>query len=237
MARNKEEWKVYKNVFSEFSLRSIFKLSSEGHFEEIESPLSIGKEANIFSARTKEGGKVIVKIYRLENCNFNKMYEYIAADTRYISPKKQKRSIVFAWTQREFKNLMIAREVIRVPTPITFKNNILVMEMIGAPAPMLKDQAPENPPEFLHKIVKNIVLLKERGLIHGDLSEFNILNYQEEPVFIDFSQSTLKDSSKAKELYDRDLNNIRRFFRKMMKEEEIEGIIKKENEQGKKEKD
>ncbi len=228
MAKNKEEWKVYKNVFSEFSLRNLFKLSTEGHFEELESPVSIGKEANIFSARTKEGKSVIIKIYRLENCNFNKMYEYIASDPRYISIKRQKRSIVFAWTQREFKNLMIAREAIRVPTPITFKGNIIVMEMMGEPAPMLKDRHPKDSEEFLRKIMRDIRRLKDKGLIHGDLSEFNILNDKEDPVFIDFSQSTLKDTPQAEELYQRDVSNIRRFFKKILGEDKTDNIIKED---------
>ncbi|MFC2135777.1 serine protein kinase RIO [Bacteroidota bacterium] len=225
MAKNKEEWKVYKNVFSEFSLRTLFKLASEGHFEELEQPINMGKEANIFTANTKEGKHVIVKIYRLENCNFNKMYEYIAADPRYLKVQNQKRSIVFSWTQREYKNLMIAREAIRVPTPITFKNNILVMEMIGEPAPMLKDLKPKKPEAFLKKVIENIQKIKKEGLVHGDLSEFNILNNHEEPVFIDFSQSTLTKSPSAKELYKRDLNNIKRFFKKLMKEEKVDKIL------------
>lgn len=229
MPKNKEEWKVYKNVFSEFSLRSLFKLASEGHFEELDRPLHIGKEANVFIAKTKEGNEVIVKIYRLENCNFNKMHEYIASDPRYQKLSNQKREIIFSWTQREFKNLMIAREAIRVPLPITFKNNIIVMEMIGEPSPMLKDCRPKSPEEFLKKILENMKQIKNEGLIHGDLSEFNILNNDEEPVFIDFSQSTLTKSPRAKELYERDLNNIKRFFKKMLKEEKIEEIVKKVN--------
>ncbi|MFH1589248.1 MAG: RIO1 family regulatory kinase/ATPase [archaeon] len=226
MSQSKERWKVYKNVFSEFSLRTLFKLSSEGHFEELKEPIMIGKEANVFTAETKEGETVIVKIYRLENCNFNQMNKYISADPRYLKMSKQKRSTVFSWVQREYKNLMIAREVISVPTPITFKNNILIMSMVGAPAPMLKDARPKEPEIFLKKILENMIKLKEQGLVHGDLSEFNILNENEEPIFIDFSQSTLTRSSAARELYERDLENIKRFFRKLLDEETIEKIWK-----------
>ncbi|MFH1770534.1 MAG: RIO1 family regulatory kinase/ATPase [archaeon] len=222
----KEKWKVYKNVFSEFSLRTLFKLSSEGHFEELGSPIMIGKEANVFSATTKNREKIIVKIYRLENCNFNKMYQYIKADPRYINMKKQKRDIVFAWTQREYKNLMIAREVINVPTPITFKNNIILMDMIGSPAPMLKDSRPDNPEEFLKKIVRCVKDLKEQGLVHGDLSEFNILNDDDEPVLIDFSQATLTRSPGVRELYDRDINNLKRYFLKLLDEKKVDKILK-----------
>lgn len=227
MPKSKEQWKVYKNVFSEFSLRTLFKLSSEGHFEELGSPIMIGKEANVFSATTKDWGEIIVKIYRLENCNFNKMYQYIKADPRYINMKKQKRSIVFSWTQREYKNLMIAREAINVPRPIAFKNNILLMDMIGEPAPMLKDSIPKNPEEFLKKTVESVKKLKEQGLVHGDLSEFNILNYNEEPVLIDFSQATLTKSPGAIDLYKRDINNLKRYFLKLLDEKKVDKILKK----------
>jgi RIO kinase 1 len=226
MTQTKEEWKVFKNVFSEFSLRSLFKLQTEGHFEELVSPIMIGKEANVFSAITKEGDTIIVKIYRLENCNFNKMYQYIRADPRFAKLKRQKRDIVFAWTQREYKNLMVAREAINVPTPITFKNNILVMEMIGDPAPMLKDCRPDDAEDFLKQVLETVQLLKEKGLVHGDLSEFNILNENEKPVFIDFSQSTLTKTPNAKDLYDRDLENLKRFFSKLIKKDRIEEIFK-----------
>jgi len=227
MSKSKEKWKVYKNVFSEFSLRTLFKLSSEGHFEELMKPISTGKEANIFSANTKDGKTIIVKIYRLENCNFNKMYEYIAVDPRYLKMSRQRRSIIFSWTQREYKNLMKARESIRVPTPIAFQNNILVMEMIGEPAPMLKDSIPNNPEEFFKKILTNMKKLKEAGLVHGDLSHFNILNHDEEPVFIDFSQATITKAPTANQLYERDLKNIKTFFAKLLSEEKIEKIMKK----------
>ena len=93
--KNKEEWKVEKNVFSMSSERNLFKLASQGHFEELVSPIEMGKEANIFTARTKDGGLIIVKMYRLENCNFNKMYSYIRPDPRYIQLKKGKRNIIF----------------------------------------------------------------------------------------------------------------------------------------------
>ena len=71
----KEKFKVYKNVFDNFTLRNLFKLSGQNYFDELKSPISIGKEANIFSATTKDNSVVIIKIYRLENCNFNKMYD------------------------------------------------------------------------------------------------------------------------------------------------------------------
>jgi len=220
MARKstKQKFKTMHNVFDEFTNRTIFKLISEGHFDGLESPISIGKEANIFSAK-KKNHRVMVKIYRLEACDFNRMYDYIREDPRYISLKGKKRKIIFAWVQREYRNLLKAREAsVNVPLPVTFKNNILVLEFIGKGdhiAPMLKDQIPKNLSKFLSDITDNIKKMHKAGLVHADLSSFNILNFNEKPVFIDFSQCSTLKNKKSLEFLDRDIGNIVNFFRKL----------------------
>ena len=74
----------------------------------------------------------MVKIYRLETCDFNRMYDYIKDDQRYLKIKKGKRNIVFTWVQREYRNLLKARQAnVSVPTPLTFLKNVLVLEFIG----------------------------------------------------------------------------------------------------------
>jgi RIO kinase 1 len=217
----REKFKTYGNVFDQFTLRNLFKLSSQGHFEELESPISIGKEANIFSAKRKDGSRVIVKIYRLETCDFNRMYDYLKYDARYISTKAKKREIIFTWTKREFRNLLKAREAgVRVPLPITCLYNILLLEFIGDEgefpntAPKLKDAPPEKPQEFLDKIIDYMKKMHKKGLVHGDLSEFNILNFHEKPVIIDMSQGTVTESQNAQELLTRDIRNVCRYFKK-----------------------
>ncbi|MCX8147214.1 MAG: serine protein kinase RIO, partial [Candidatus Woesearchaeota archaeon] len=127
----REKFKTLKNVFDAHTENILFKLISQGHFDGLQSPISIGKEANIFTA-LKGSKKVIVKIYRLETCDFNRMYDYIKFDERYLNLKKNRRRVIFAWCQREFRNLMKAREAnVKAPMPIAFKDNVLVMEFIG----------------------------------------------------------------------------------------------------------
>jgi len=212
----KEKFKTSHSVFDEFVNRTIFKLISQGHFDGLESPIFIGKEANIFSA--KKGKKsIIVKIYRLETCDFNKMYDYIKEDPRYVNLKGKRRKIIFSWVQREFRNLLIAREAnVRVPTPIAFMNNILVMEFIGEKevAKQLKDKIPDDLKKFFDQIIGNMKKLYKAGLVHADLSQFNILNHKNKPVFIDFSQSSSIKTSTADEYLDRDIKNIVNFFNK-----------------------
>lgn len=214
----KEEFKVYGNVFDRFTLNNLFKLQSEGHFEELESPIAIGKEGNIFTAVRKDQRRIIVKIYRLETCDFNKMYDYIKYDPRYSNLRKLRRKVVFVWTQREFRNLNKAQELgIRVPKPITFMFNILLMEFIGktAIAPKVKDKKPKDPADFLEQVIDSMRKLNKAGLVHGDLSEFNILNFDEKAVFIDLSQCSPYESPLGTELLIRDTTNISHFFRKL----------------------
>jgi len=214
---SKEKWKVWGNVFDDFTFRTLFKLASQGHFEELKSPVSIGKESNVFSAK-KGNEKIIIKIYRLETCDFNRMYDYIKYDPRYINLKSQKRKIVFAWTQREYRNLMKAREAgLNVPRPIAFLNNVLCLEFVGnkETAPKLKDKIPKNKKIFFEKIIQGLQKLYKAGLVHADLSHFNILNLKEEPVFIDFSQCTLIRNPRSEEFLIRDIKNICNFFRKI----------------------
>ncbi len=224
--KTKEEWKVYGNVFDEFTNRILFKLEGQGYFTHVKSAYRMGKEANVFIADQKDDEKVIVKIYRLENCNFNKMQSYLIQDERFAEIKGQRRKIIFSWVQREYRNLLLAREAIRVPTPLAVKDNVLVLEMIGddEPAQELKDATPKNPEEFLKKVLENMKKLLKAGLVHGDLSAFNILNHNEEPVFIDFSQSTTTKSPGWKELLVRDVGNIAAHFKRLgltVDEEEV----------------
>lgn len=221
--KSREEWKIYKNVFDSFTNRTIFDLSNKGYFEEIIQPIAMGKEANVFLAQRKDKSLVAIKIYRLENCNFNKMYSYIKSDPRFIGLENQKRKVVFTWVQREYRNLNVARKKIKVPTPILFRDNILMMEFIGHEmnsAPMLKDSYPENPEQFFELIIENIIGMLETGIVHGDMSDFNILNFDEAPVFIDFSQATSIKDQDAETLLRRDLKNIFRAFRKIKIDEE-----------------
>lgn len=206
------EWKIQHGVFDQFTLRVIEKLRGQGHFQELKSPLALGKEANVFIAHADP--EVIVKVYRLENRDFKKMLEYLVQDPRYANVKRRKREIVFAWAQREYRNLLLAREAIPVPKPMAYYKNALVLSMVGGPAEQLKDLPPKNPEEFYATVVEYIKALREQGMVHGDLSEFNILNHNEHPIFIDFSQASPTQAPNAQELFDRDVKNIIRAAQK-----------------------
>ena len=225
----REKFKTLKNVFDAFTERNLFKLISQGYFEGLESPIFIGKEANVFTA-LKGKKRIVVKIYRLQTCDFKKMYDYIKYDPRFPNIKKQRRKTIFAWAQREYRNLLKAREAgVRVPTPITCLYNILVMEYIGdeEPALRIKDHLPENIKKFFDEVIAGIRKLYKAGLVHADLSSFNILNYKEKPIFIDMSQATPLDDPNSMEYLERDIKNICNFFKKRGVKAESEDIKQK----------
>ncbi len=220
MARKfRERFKTADDVFDQFTIRNLFTLSSKDHFVDgTLSPLSIGKEANVFTAESRNESRVAVKIYRLETCDFNKMYSYIALDPRYTSLKKRKREVVFAWCQREYRNLMAAREAgVRAPLPFAFLKNILIMTQVGVgqPAQKLKDDIPKNPRKFFLETVEEMKKLYRYGFIHSDLSKFNILNLGQHPVLIDFSQMLPTKATGAEEFLRRDVENVADFFRRL----------------------
>jgi len=220
MARIKhpeERTKTFKAVFDNFTNVTILKLVSKGALDGLEGPISIGKEANVFSGLA-QGERVAVKIYRMETCDFNRMYDYIKADPRFPQLDRNRRRVVLLWAKREYRNLFLARQAgVRVPTPRAVLNNVLVMEYIGEdnqPALKLKDAIPEDLQGFFDKVVKGMQKLYQAGLVHTDLSQFNIINHNEEPVFIDLSQATVLENPNAKEYLERDIKNICTFFRK-----------------------
>ncbi|MCD6299540.1 MAG: serine protein kinase RIO, partial [Thermoplasmata archaeon] len=98
--------------------------------------------------------------------------------------------------------------------------NVIVMEYIGTeevPAPLLKDVKMDEPERVFREVVDSIsVMYKKAGLVHADLSEYNIL-FHEGPVIIDVGQTIKSDNPMAMEFLKRDISNISRFFGKFFK--------------------
>jgi RIO kinase 1 len=214
--------KVKENVFDEPTLKTLYTLSNKGIIEAIGGSISTGKEANVFLAEDNEKD-IAVKIYRISSSTFNSMEDYILGDPRFRNVRHSKRDIIFAWTKKEQRNLVRAKEAgLRVPEPIVAERNILVMEFMGNEGvsfPQLKDyrMEKETAKEAFDTIINYIDLLyNEANLVHGDLSEYNILIIPEteEPVFIDMGQSVTREHPRSIEFLIRDIENIARYFKK-----------------------
>ena len=244
--RRKKDYRDRKTeqyVFDIPTLETLYKFSKKGVIKALGGPVSQGKESVIFHAIGGEGEELAIKMYKINTAHFNAMLDYIIGDPRFEHIKKDRRSVIYVWAHKEFKNLKRASDAgVRVPKPIACDKNVLIMEFIGKegiPAPRMRDipvdilKADCELEELFLRIMSAIKTLYEKGkMVHADLSEFNILmkGYVErefetaanagaeieiEPVIIDMGQSLLLNHPHADEFLQRDVGNIITFFNKL----------------------
>ncbi len=215
-----EQRKTFAKVFDKGTIEAVHSLSTKGHFDVLEHVVSTGKEAHVFRARDQAGNSRAVKIYKIKASDFNRMQRYLEGDIRFKQVRKNKQDIVFAWTKKEFKNLLLMNKAgIRCPMPIAFQKNVLVMEFIadakGNAAPQLKEAKPRDLKKAYETIVGFLArLLYNAGLVYADFSEYNILNKDEELVLIDAGQAVLTTHPESEAFFERDVRNVARYFSK-----------------------
>lgn len=210
-----------ESVFDERTIFQLNKMLTNGPLDRIEGIISAGKEANVYLAYDLEGNEVAIKVYKIDSNTSKWMRNYIVGDPRFKKIPRNISKIIYLWASKEYKNLKRAEKAgLRVPKPIVVKNNILIMEYIGfgpIPAPKLKDI--KDPKEILilfSEILKMMkVLYQKAKLVHGDLSEFNILYHNQQPVIIDISQAVSIQHPKAEIYLVRDIKNIFNYFNKI----------------------
>ena len=214
----REDWKTYQGVFDKITFEALYRMHPK-YFDKLLGPVSTGKEADVYLAE-KDNGYVALKIYRVLARDYHGIKKYINDDPRFSKVKNNPRSIIFTWCQKEFKNLTRMSEVgVRVPEPIRYLKNVLLMEFIGTKnkaSPLAKYQPPENPEEWkniINEWIKNLWI--KAGMVHGDLSEWNIINHNEKPVIIDVSQAVLKAHPLSLKLLKRDVDNMTRWFNQL----------------------
>lgn len=215
---NREKFKVFEGVFDEFTLNTLEFLKRKKYFDEFGRAIKTGKEGDVYSA-IKDGELRAVKIYRLTSANFKKISSYIQRDFRFKNIKGNLRKVILVWVEKEFRNLSICHKAnMNVPYAYKQVSNVIIMDYIDGG--MLKDVHLQNPAEFFERVLEQMMLMKnEAKLIHGDLSEFNIMVKDGLPFFIDFGQGmTIKNEDDFKEFYDlyeRDVKNVVDYFNKV----------------------
>lgn len=212
--------KTFAKVFDKNVIRVIHTMASQGQIDHLEFTISTGKEAHVFRAADNAGHFRAVKIYKIETSDFRRMEDYLDFEPRFKKAKHDKRNIVFAWTQKEFSSLQrFQKGGVPVPTPLAAKENVLVMEFIGDShgnaAPRLKDARIENMEKFYQNVCMAIARMLNAKLIHGDLSEYNILVKDDQPIIIDCGQSIPTIHPNAKKFYERDIKNMLKVFHRM----------------------
>lgn len=213
-------------VFDHQTLLSLHKLLRSGVLRSLDFPVSTGKEANVFRGTTPMGGLVAVKIFRTNTSTFKHVLQYIQGDERFQGVTGDKRTLVHAWAQKEFRNLHRMRDAgVDVPEPIQVLHNVLVMEYLGTeegPWPKLKELGRiDDPRRFYDKLVGDLVAIVDRaGIVHADLSEFNVLVEDADdpkkarPRIIDVGQGVLRNHPMAMEFLMRDIKNFTNYFQR-----------------------
>ncbi|UCH31951.1 MAG: serine protein kinase RIO [Candidatus Bathyarchaeota archaeon] len=216
-----DERMVLEEVFDKSTLMVIYEFLNKGLIDEIYGVVKSGKEARIYWGRDRDGKELAIKIYLTVAAEFKKgKLKYLEGDARFKHVRHDTRSLVFAWALKEFKNLHLALNAkVKVPKPIAIKKNVLIMRFIGkngSPAPELKEVAPKMPRKIYSKLLEYIKQLYQKaGLVHGDISEYNIMVWRGRPILFDMAQAVLTSHPMATTFLKRDLQNLNRYFKKL----------------------
>jgi RIO kinase 1 len=213
----KERYKIESDVFDRRTLLLLSKLLKKGILETVDYPISTGKEANVFRATTPGGAYLAVKIYKIETAHFFRREEYLEGDPRFKKIKHSDKEIVKAFARKEFKNLEICEKIgVHAPKPYYLLENVLVMEFLGEgdlPYPTMDMVGPLHGETDLKSILEDIRKMHRRGLVHADMSEYNIM-LGDVPYLIDFGQGVVKGHPNAERFLERDVGIILKYFAK-----------------------
>ena len=227
--KDRDQTKTVEEVFDSYTLAHLYKLERRGIIEELKGVVSSGKESRVYWGVSPEGRDLAVKIYLSATAEFRKsIKKYILGDPRFESiPKGNFRKLIYEWTRKEYRNLRrLHSSGVRVPEPIAFQGNILVMEFLGEKgyrAPLLIEILEDMTREELEEVTSDIldqleIIVCKAGLVHGDLSPYNIMYWQNKIWIIDVSQAVPHTHPLAPELLQRDIHNITAFLEQYLGE-------------------
>ena len=204
-------------------------LLDEGLIDSVQRQLMSGKEAMVFVVQSG-GETVCAKVYKeATHRSFRQAVDY--TENRKTKNSRQARAMAkgtkfgrqameAAWQSAEVDALYrLAAAGVRVPKPINFHEGVLLMELVcdahGDAAPRLNDLSftPEEARTHHATLVREVVRMLAAGVVHGDLSEFNILVGADGPVIIDLPQAVdAAGNNHAAAMLERDVANLRHYF-------------------------
>ena len=204
-------------------------LLDEGLIDTVQRQLMSGKEAMVFVVQSG-GETVCAKVYKeATHRSFRQAVDY--TENRKTKNSRQARAMAkgtkfgrqameAAWQSAEVDALYrLAAAGVRVPKPINFHEGVLLMELVcdanGDAAPRLNDMhfSPEQARAHHTTLLREVVRMLAAGVVHGDLSEFNILVSADGPVIIDLPQAVdAAGNNHAAAMLERDVANLRHYF-------------------------
>ncbi len=204
-------------------------LFDDGILEEVLRPLRSGKEAEVFLVLSR-GTMCVAKVYKdLDERSFKNRADYLegrktrnSRDQRAVDKGtthgREREEAAWKYTELGMLRRLHAAGV-RVPVPHSFSDGVLVMECVldeeGAPAPRLNERGfdAEGAQRMYERLLREVVRMLALGIVHGDLSDFNVLVSGDDPVIIDFPQSVdAVENTHARKLLLRDVDNLYRFL-------------------------
>jgi len=209
--------------------KSLESLIRDGLVDEVIRPLKSGKEASVYVVLS--GGEIrCAKVYKEANQrNFRQAAEY--TEGRKVRNSRQARAMQkgtrygrneqeTAWQNAEVDALYrLAGAGVRVPRPHCFVDGVLLMELVtdsdGNAAPRLNDLVLSDTQarEYHSALVRQVVRMLCAGIIHGDLSEYNVLLGRDGPVIIDLPQAVdAAGNNNACRMLERDVDNLAAYF-------------------------
>ncbi|QFY42205.1 serine protein kinase RIO [Candidatus Methylospira mobilis] len=209
--------------------KQIAPLVHDGLIDEVVRSLKSGKEASVYVVRCN-GEIRCAKVYKESNKRgFRQSVLY--QEGRKVRSSRRARAIEKgsrygrqeqedAWQNAEVDALYrLAAAGVRVPQPYGFFGGVLLMELVtddeGNAAPRLNDVdlTAEQAREYHRKIIAQIVLMLCDGIVHGDLSEYNVLLGGDGPVIIDLPQAVdAAGNNNAAMMLERDVDNMAAYF-------------------------
>ncbi|VVC03730.1 RIO-type serine/threonine-protein kinase Rio1 [Candidatus Bilamarchaeum dharawalense] len=222
----KERFKIESEVFDKNTLLDLYKLIKKEILKTVDYPISTGKEANVFRATTPDGTYVAVKIYKTETAPFFRKEEYLEADPRFSNIKDK--DVVKAFARKEYKNLEMCESAgVHSPKPYYIINRVLVMGFLGEgdlPYPTLNMVGPLHGEADLDSLLEDIRKMYRAGLVHADLSEYNIM-LGPQPFIIDFGQGVITRHPNAEKFLERDVAIILKYFAKFGIKRDLEKTL------------
>jgi RIO kinase 1 len=216
--KRSEEMESLEEVFDRSTLMIVYRLLNRGYIKNINGVVRSGKESRLYWGVGRSRNLVAIKIFLTTSAEFLKgRMMYIQGDERFKSTRKDTRSLVNLWALKEFKNLQQARDSgVRVPAPIKVDGNVLLMEFVGKrgePAPLLRETPLNHPARVYDRIAEAVRTLYQKAkLVHGDLSEYNIMIVNLKPVIFDFAQAVTTEHPMARSFLERDLLRMNGYF-------------------------
>lgn len=198
----------------------IFKMLNRGTITAINGCISTGKEANVYHCRSPSGDMAL-KVFKTSILVFRDRDRYVTGEHRFRHGycKSNPRKMVKLWAEKEMRNLRRLHSAgIACPEPVQLRTHVLLMRFLGRdgwPAPRLKDAKISQGRfrECYTQVIKAMRTMYQKcRLVHGDLSEYNILYLNKRAYIIDVSQSVEHDHPNSTVFLKKDVVNVNAFF-------------------------